>query len=97
MRAGVDAARQKISAMTQPLSSARTNGAQAAFTATGGTGLSSSANDNVIGSDDQPEWANKIRRSQTIGHAGTAAAHTLRDGDRGAIAESPKLSEREET
>ncbi|MEE9380704.1 MAG: P-type conjugative transfer protein TrbL [Hyphomonadaceae bacterium] len=43
-----------------------------------------------------PAWAQKMRRSQAMGHAGTAAAHTLRDGDHAGHSDTPKLSGNED-
>ena len=56
-------------------------GSRAAFAATGGTGAGPSqlpaANDRSA-----PDWANRIRRSQSTRDAGMMAASAVRDGDR---------------
>ncbi|MEE5091418.1 P-type conjugative transfer protein TrbL, partial [Xanthomonas euvesicatoria] len=41
----------------------------------------------------QPAWAKRLHRRQQIGHAATAAAHTLRGGDGGGLAQGPSLGD----
>ena len=38
-----------------------------------------------------PDWAQKLRRDQRMREAATVAAHTVRDGDRPASGENPRL------
>ncbi|MGV6475956.1 P-type conjugative transfer protein TrbL [Azotobacter vinelandii] len=44
-------------------------------------------------SQQQPAWAKRLHRRQQIGHAATAAAHTLRGGDGGGSAQGPSLGD----
>jgi len=69
------------------------------FRATGGSGSGPStgrgasivAATGTSSGSAQPAWAKKMHRRQRMREAGMAAAHTLRDGDRGAPGEAPKL------
>ncbi|MDA4848606.1 P-type conjugative transfer protein TrbL [Hoeflea poritis] len=45
------------------------------------------------GSSQAPEWARKLHRRQRLREGATVAAHTLRDGDRPASGENPKLKD----
>lgn len=69
-------------------------GGQAAFVATGGGGgpvpTQSAAND-----ASGPDWAKRIRRSQTTRDAGMTAAAAVRDGDRPGAGEAPRLKDEE--
>ncbi len=42
-----------------------------------------------------PDWARRIRASQTVRDAGMAAASAVRDGDRPGGGESPRLKDEE--
>ncbi|MEL7392088.1 MAG: P-type conjugative transfer protein TrbL [Pseudomonadota bacterium] len=70
------------------------SGGRAAFSATGGTGAgpSPAAPANDVSA---PDWARKIRRSQTTRDAGMTAAAAVRDGDRPGAGESPRLKDEE--
>ncbi|MGB7244894.1 MAG: P-type conjugative transfer protein TrbL, partial [Sulfitobacter sp.] len=75
-----------------PIGDAFRSGQASGFRATGGSGSplgSSSAS--ASPSNEQPAWAKKMHRGQRVREAGMVATHTLRDGDRGASAEGPKL------
>ena len=41
----------------------------------------------------QPAWAKRLHRRQQLSHAATTAAHTLRGGDGGGLAQGPSLSD----
>ena len=42
-----------------------------------------------------PDWAQRLRRDQRLREGATVAAHTLRDGDRPASGENPRLRDDE--
>lgn len=71
------------------------SGGQAAFTATGGKGVTptapSPANDHG-----GPDWARKIKRGQATRDAGMTAAAAVRDGDRPGAGAAPRLRDNEE-
>ncbi|MBB34794.1 MAG: P-type conjugative transfer protein TrbL [Hirschia sp.] len=72
-------------------------GANAAFTATGGQHVARRAADDA---DPSPaagsDIASSIQRSQRLQHAGSMAAHSIRDGDRGGHGASPSLSNKDD-
>ncbi|MEL6237291.1 MAG: P-type conjugative transfer protein TrbL [Pseudomonadota bacterium] len=70
------------------------SGGRAAFSATSGTGAGTgpAAPANDVSA---PDWARKIRRSQTTRDAGMTAAAAVRDGDRPGAGESPRLKDEE--
>ncbi|MDA4848791.1 P-type conjugative transfer protein TrbL [Hoeflea poritis] len=49
----------------------------------------------VVNSSQPPEWARKLHSRQRFREGATVAAHTLRDGDRPASGENPKLKDDE--
>lgn len=69
-------------------------GGRAAFSATGGTSLSVSPI-HPPRKETAPEWARKIRRSQTSHDAGMAVAAAVRDGDQPGAGEAPRLKDEE--
>lgn len=97
--AGFATARQSaarvFSRMTGDAGRRYRSGGQAAFAATGGTGSSagvvSPANDTS-----GPDWAKRIRRSQSTRDAGMTAAAAVRDGDRPGAGEAPRLRDEED-
>ena len=68
------------------------DGQRGAFTATGGT-LPSGADASAAtaSASGAPDWARKLRRDQRLREGATVAAHTVRDGDRPASGENPRL------
>jgi len=97
-RAGVGAVGQGVRNVAgRATSGARqsfSDGKRGAFTATGGT-LSNTANNPgaVAGEGGAPAWAQRLQRGQRLREGATIAAHTVRDGDRPASGENPKLRE----
>ncbi|RIJ14123.1 P-type conjugative transfer protein TrbL [Henriciella mobilis] len=97
--AGFATARQSaarvFSRMTGDAGRRYRTGGQAAFAATGGTGgptrVVSPANDTS-----GPDWAKRIRRSQSTRDAGMTAAAAVRDGDRPGAGEAPRLRDEED-
>lgn len=91
-QASVDTVRTRMSSAVSPIRNAYSDGAKAAFAATSAAPVPG-ANDNAVSR--QPAWAKRMQRGQTVVHAGTAAAHTLRDGDRPGFSQSPSLEDKE--
>jgi type IV secretion system protein TrbL len=58
-----------------------------------GTGGSGSSGGSTTGGSGVPEWARRMRRSQSMGHGIGIAAHALRAGDGGGSGASVKVSE----
>ncbi|MEL6729249.1 MAG: P-type conjugative transfer protein TrbL [Pseudomonadota bacterium] len=69
-------------------------GGQAAFAATGGTG-GPMPSPNAANDASGPDWAKRIRRSQSTRDAGMTAAAAVRDGDRPGAGEVPRLKDEE--
>lgn len=70
--------------------------ASAAMTPAPGTaGLAGAMPAGGANSSQAPEWARKLHRRQRLREGATVAAHTLRDGDRPASGENPKLKDDE--
>ncbi|MDZ5696720.1 P-type conjugative transfer protein TrbL [Chelativorans sp. M5D2P16] len=97
-RAGAGAvgqgARNMAARATSGVRQAYADGEQGAFAATGGA--RSGATDipsTVPSAPDAPDWARRMRREQRMREGVTVAAHTLRDGDRPAAGENPKLKD----
>ncbi|MGH1478975.1 MAG: P-type conjugative transfer protein TrbL [Geminicoccales bacterium] len=70
------------------------DGQKGAFAATGGSvpnagGASASASS----ASGAPGWAQKLRREQRLREGATITAHTIRDGDRPAAGENPRLKD----
>ncbi len=70
------------------ISTATATGASAGATGTPAAGATSSA-----AASGTPEWAQKLHRRQRLREGVTIAAHTIRDGDRPAAGENPKLKD----
>tara|TARA_R110000772_G_scaffold31812_6_gene78212 strand:- start:2717 stop:4030 length:1314 start_codon:yes stop_codon:yes gene_type:complete len=71
-------------------------GGRSAMTAAGGT--ISGGDETPSGSDSsvkQPAWAKAIKNRQSVGHAATVTAHTLRSGDGGGAGASIDTKEKE--
>ena len=70
------------------------DGQKGAFAATGGSvpggGAASAA---TVAANTAPDWAQKLRRDQRLREGATITAHTIRDGDRPAAGENPRLKD----
>ncbi|MEO0822479.1 MAG: P-type conjugative transfer protein TrbL [Pseudomonadota bacterium] len=71
------------------------SGGQAAFAATGGTGAAP-APEAPANDASAPDWARRIKRSQTTRDAGMTAAAAVRDGDRPGGGDAPRLKDDED-
>jgi type IV secretion system protein TrbL len=87
---------------SESVKSSYQSGAQAAFAAGGGTssmgtvsGDAPTASTSAPGT--APAWASNMRRSQTLSHGATAAAHAVRSGDSHGGGSSISLSESDRT
>ncbi len=94
-RAGAGAVGQGVrSVVGRATSGARqsfADGQRGAFAATGGTLPGSEASTTTAAASGAPDWARKLRRDQRMREGATVAAHTVRDGDRPASGENPRL------
>ena len=97
-RAGAGAtgqgARNIASRATSGIKQAFADGERGAFAATGGT-HSATADPPTppTQSDMAPDWARSLRRHQRLHEGVTVAAHTLSQGDRPGVGETPKLKD----
>ena len=89
-RAGGDAARRLASRPFSSVGQAYQRGSQSAWTASGGTGAAATE------SSATNAWARRFQTQQRIGQAGSMAAHSLRDGDRGSGGAAPQLNDKDE-
>ncbi len=71
------------------------SGGRAAFAATGGGGAGP-ATPSAPRANGEPDWARKIKRSQTRRDASMTAAAAVRDGDRPGGGEAPRLKDSED-
>lgn len=103
-RAGAGAAAQPVSrAMSRAasaLSSSQQAGRSAAWSATGGeqpSGVAAAARASGGEADagSPPEWANRMKRGQTMSHGASMAAHSVRSGDHGGGSMNVSLSQDE--
>ncbi|WP_421950804.1 P-type conjugative transfer protein TrbL [Pelagibacterium sp.] len=97
-RAGAGAvgqgARNMAARATGGVRQAYADGERGAFAATGGTRSGAADSSSTAPSaPDAPDWARRMRREQRMREGVTVAAHTLRDGDRPAAGENPKLKD----
>jgi type IV secretion system protein TrbL len=90
--AGADTLRRTAGRPLQGVRDAYRGGSQKAFSATGGSGTSPES----PSASPSPAWAQRLRTEQRMQHAGTLAAHTLRDGDRGSSGAAPHLNDKED-
>jgi len=69
------------------------DGQRGAFTTTGGTRPSGgeASTGAAVAASSAPDWAQKLRREQRLREGATVTAHTIRDGDRPASGENPRL------
>ncbi|WP_417462948.1 P-type conjugative transfer protein TrbL [Kordiimonas sp.] len=85
--------RNAASRATAGVREAFSEGQQSAFTATGGsTSAGEGAPSSSAPQSEVPAWAQRMRREQRLREGVTIAAHTIRDGDRPASGENPKLN-----
>jgi len=99
-RAGVGAVGQGVRSFTGRATAgvrqSFSEGQSASFTATGGTSGSGSDTSAVTAAaSGAPSWAQKLRHDQRFREGVTIAAHTIRDGDRPASGENPRLRDDE--
>lgn len=86
-------ARNAASRATAGVREAFSEGQQSAFTVTGGsTSRGGPAPSASTPQSEVPDWAQRMRREQRLREGVTIAAHTIRDGDRPASGENPKLN-----
>ncbi len=79
---------------TSSVRQAFSEGRSRAFAATGGSSPAASESFASAGSaSGAPGWAQKLRRDQRLREGATITAHTIRDGDRPAAGENPKLKD----
>ena len=77
---------------TSGVRQAFSDGQRGAFTTTGGSRPSGTdASSAMTAASGAPDWAQKLRRDQRLREGVTIAAHTVRDGDRPASGENPRL------
>ncbi|AZO68049.1 P-type conjugative transfer protein TrbL [Mesorhizobium sp. M6A.T.Cr.TU.016.01.1.1] len=96
--AAVQPVKQAVSRAASALSSSHQAGGSAAWTATGGEQPAASAAsgrpstaESSAGSP--PAWANRMKRSQTMSHGASMAAHSVRSGDHGGGAMNVSLNQ----
>ena len=71
-----------------------TDGQKGAFAASGGSvPASGGASTATAAASGPPGWAQKLRREQRLREGATITAHTIRDGDRPAAGENPRLKD----
>lgn len=103
--AGAGAAVQPLKNMASRASNAlkesAAGGSRAAWTASGGTlpgsGGGEGGSTSSGAQNNPPQWANRIRRSQTMSHGTSAAAHAIRSGDSGGGSMNVSLSQDDRT
>jgi type IV secretion system protein TrbL len=104
--AAVQPVRQAMSRAASALSGGVQSGRSAAWTATGGqspvdssgraaTGPSSAgpSSGSSANAGSPPEWANRMKRGQTMSHGASVAAHSVRSGDHGGGSMSVSLNQ----
>jgi type IV secretion system protein TrbL len=89
-RAGMGAISAPFRRAGAAIGSAFRSGGSSAWQNTGGSPIGGGVSD--VQASNQPEWARKIARRQRLHSATSTAIHTLRHGDHGGGADSPKLS-----
>ncbi len=93
-RAGGDAIKAKARKPIETVKSAHRQGSQSVWNATGGS-PSPSQSDHSNSKPDK--WASRFQNQQRIGQAGSAALHSVRDGDRGSSGANPSLQNKDDT
>lgn len=95
-RAGAGVAASPLKKMAGALRDSARGGARAAVEASGGTIQGDAADKSApASSSSPPAWATRMKRSQSLHHGTTAAAHAVRSGDSHGGGASVKLSERD--
>lgn len=92
-RAGGDAMKAKMSKPIKAAKSAHAQGSQSVWSATGGSAPSSQSDSSKPKPDN---WASRFQNQQRIGQAGSAALHSVRDGDRGSSGANPSLQNKDD-
>ncbi len=94
-RAGGDVVRRTLSRPGDGIREAYQSGARGAWTATGGSPVGSPP-PQPSATAGSPAWARRMQAQQHMTHASQAAAHTLRDGDRGSSGAAPSLTDKDD-
>ena len=95
-RAGAGVAASPLKKMAGALRDSARGGARAAVEASGGTIQGDAADKSApASSSSPPAWATRMKRSQSLHHGTTAAAHAVRSGDSHGGGASVNLSERD--
>jgi type IV secretion system protein TrbL len=89
--------RRAASRTADSMQSSFSDGGKSAFEATGGTStmgtIGGGTAEAAAPADGPPAWARRMKRSQTLSHGVTAAAHAVRSGDSHGGGSSINLSE----
>ena len=97
-QAAAGAAMSPLRKASEAMKTSRQQGARNAINAMGGTitgGAPSGGpaqSPNTTNPSSQPEWAAAMKQRQTISHAASIAAHTLRSGDGGGAGTSINIT-----
>lgn len=92
-RAGAGVAVSPLRKAAGALSESARGGARAAIATTGGTITGGTSDVPRAGASGPPDWARRMKRSQSLHHGATAAAHAVRSGDSHGGGSSINLSE----
>lgn len=92
-RAGAGVAVSPLKRAAGALGESARGGARSAIVATGGTITGGSAEVSSAAGSGPPDWAKRMKRSQSLHHGATAAAHAVRSGDSHGGGSSINLSE----
>ena len=96
-QAGGDAVARTVSAPFRSVGDAFQSGQRAAFQATGGTlNTASPTSGSSPSSGSAPSWARRMRTEQSVREAAGMTARAIRDGDRPASADAPRLRDRDD-
>lgn len=94
-RAGAGVAVSPLKKAAGALRDSARGGARSAINASGGTVDGGAGDTSAATSSGQPAWAKRMKRSQSLHHGATAAAHAVRSGDSHGGGASINLSERD--
>ncbi|MGJ8530849.1 MAG: P-type conjugative transfer protein TrbL [Alphaproteobacteria bacterium] len=95
-KAGAGVAASPLKKAAGALRDSARGGARSAIAATGGTFSGGSGDASATSpSSSQPAWATRMKRSQSLHHGATAAAHAVRSGDSHGGGASINLSQRD--
>ena len=92
-RAGAGVAASPLKRAAGALSESARGGARSAIAATGGTITGGTSEVSSAAGSGPPDWARRMKRSQSLHHGATAAAHAVRSGDSPGGGSSINLSE----